>query len=329
MRTRRVVLGALAIGLAASLSFTAMLARDDMQPVEPEVATPLQIRANPSIEPFQGMGTWIDIYDDAAWKHPRRSVADMASRGVRTLYLQTSNYHRHSPFVFKDEILRFVDLAHAADLDIVAWYLPGFRDLALDEERSMAAIDLVTPDGNGFDGFGLDIESSEVSLASRRTSRLLKLSGRLRAFAGDTYPLGAIIPTPRRIDITDPTYWPGFPYPALAETYDAILPMTYYTFRVNGAAGAHRYTSSVISLLRSDVGSDQVPIHVIGGIASASGSAETAGFVRAIRVGGVIGASFYTFPSIDAEAWKALRKIGANPAEAPALPSLPSSPPSG
>jgi hypothetical protein len=250
----------------------------------------------------------------------------MAARGVRTLYLQTSNYHRHSPFMFKDGVVRFVDLAHDAGLEIVAWYLPGFRDLALDEQRSAAAIDLVTPDGERFDGFALDIESSEVSVPSRRTSRLLRLSDHLRALAGDTYPLGAIIPTPRRIDITDLDYWPGFPYPELAETYDAILPMTYYTFRVNGPAGAHRYTSSVISLLRSDVGSDQVPIHVIGGIASVSGNAETAAFVRAIREGGVIGASFYTFPSIDAEEWDALRRIQANPVEGPALPSL--SPPS-
>jgi hypothetical protein len=323
-----VALGALAIAVAAILSLAAVLWRDDGRSTAlgPGTPTPFRLRTNPSITPFQGMGTWIDIYDDAAWKHPRRSVTDMAARGVRTLYLQTSNYHRHSPFVFKDDLMRFVDLAHAAGLEIVAWYLPGFRDVALDEERSMAAIDLVTPDGEGFDGFALDIESSEVSDPSRRTSRLLKLSDHLRALAGHAYPLGAIIPTPRRIDITDQDYWPGFPYPELAETYDAILPMTYYTFRVNGPAGAHRYTSSVISLLRSDVGSDEVPIHVIGGIASDSGNAETAAFVRAVREGGVIGASFYTFPSIDAEEWDALRRIPANPVEDPALPSL--SPPS-
>lgn len=314
MRTRGIALGALAIVLGAFCSLTVVFARDEGQPVAPQaVATPVQLRANPSIAPFQGMGIWIDIYDDPAWKHPRQTVLDMAAQGVRTLYLETSNFNRHSPFVFKDEVTRFLDLAAEHGLNVVAWYLPGFRDLALDERRSMAAIDLVTPAGNAFDGFALDIESSEVSIASRRTNRLLRLSDRLRARAGETYPLGAIIPTPRRIDITDPGYWPGFPYPQLAETYDAILPMTYYTFRVHGPVAAHRYTSSVISLLRSDVGSDQVPIHVIGGIAAMSGDAETAAFVDAIRESGVIGASFYTFPLVSSEEWEALRGIPANP----------------
>ena len=322
MRTRGIALGALAIVLAAFLSLTGVFARDEERPIAPQAATPVQLRANPSIAPFQGMGTWIDIYDDPAWKHPRRTVLNMATQGVRTLYLETSNFHRHSPFVFKEEVIRFVDLAHEHGLSIVAWYLPGFRDLALDEQRSMAAIDLVTPDGNEFDGFALDIESSEVSRASRRTNRLLRLSDHLRARAGEAYPLGAIIPTPRRIDITDPDYWPGFPYPELAETYDAILPMTYYTFRVHGPSEARGYTSSVISLLRSDVGSDQVPIHVIGGIANMSGDAETAAFVHAIREGGVIGASFYTFPMIGFEEWEVLRGIPANPVGTPALPVL-------
>jgi hypothetical protein len=326
MRTRGIALGALAIVLAVILSLTAVIARDEERPVVPQAAAIVPIRIDPNLEPFRGMGTWVDIYDDPAWKHPRQTVVGMAAQGVRTLYLETSNFHRHSPFVFKDEVVRFVDLAHEHGLRIVAWYLPGFRDLALDERRSMAAIELVTPDGNSFDGFALDIESSEVRLASRRTSRLLRLSDHLRRLAGERYPLGAIIPTPRRIDITDPDYWPGFPYPELAHTYDAILPMTYYTFRVDGAVAAYKYTASVISLLRSDVGSDQLPIHVIGGIANMSGDAETAAFVHAIREKGVIGASFYTFPLIASAEWEVLREIPADVSLDPTVPSPAPSP---
>jgi hypothetical protein len=247
----------------------------------------------------------------------------MAAHGVRTLYLETSNFNRHDAFVFKDGVTRFVDAADAFGVQIVAWYLPGLRDVDRDFRRSRAAIRFETRDGNAFHGFALDIESSEVADPTHRTARLLRLSDRLRSFAGDAYPLGAIIPSPRRIDITDPHYWPGFPYAQLAAVYDAILPMTYYTYRVSGDAGAHGYVTSVIELLRGDVGDDRVPIHVIGGIANASSGAETRGFVHAVRERGVIGASFYTFPLIDASDWSSLDTIPTNPVGVPAMPVRP------
>jgi hypothetical protein len=322
MRNRKRALGALATALTISLALSALVARGG-DPGAPASGTPTAIRANPNIGPFRGMGTWVDLYDDPAWAHPRRAVEGMAARGVRTLYVETSNYSRSRAFVFKDGVTRFVDAAHAFGVRIVSWYLPGLRNVATDLRRARAAIRFQTPNGNAFDGFGLDIEASVVTDPAVRTARLLRLSNRLRAFAGDTYPLGAIIPSPRRIDVTDPHYWPGFPYAQLAEIDDAILPMTYYTYRESGGDAAHWYVSSVIDLIRSDVGNEQVPIHVIGGIANASSGAETRGFVHAVREHGVIGASFYTYPTTDARDWHELRTIPANPVEAPALPIHP------
>jgi hypothetical protein len=321
MRNRGPVLGALA-AFTILLALTAIVARG----VDPGMPAPVRstvIRANPNIGPFRGMGTWVDIYDDPSWAHPRRAVQGMAAQGVRTLYLETSNYSRNHAFVFKDGVTKFVDAAHAFGVQIVSWYLPGLRRVATDFRRARAAIRFVTPNGNAFDGFGLDIEASVVTDPASRTARLLRLSNLLRNAAGPTYPLGAIIPSPRRIDVTDPHYWPGFPYAQLAATYDAILPMTYYTYRVSGGAEAHWYVSSVIDLIRRDVGNDQVPIHVIGGIANASSGAETRGFVHAVREHGVIGASFYTYPTIDPSAWSELRNIPADPVGTPALPVRP------
>jgi hypothetical protein len=324
MRNRGTALGALAAVLTISLVVTALVARGG-DPGTTAVAGATAIRANPNIGPFRGLGTWVDIYDDPAWAHPRRAVQGMAARGVRTLYLETSNYNRNDAFVFKDGVTKFVDAAHAFGVQIVSWYLPGLRNVATDFRRARAAIRFVTPNGNAFDGFGLDIEASVVADPATRTARLLHLSNRLRNEGGATYPLGAIIPSPRRIDLTDPHYWPGFPYAELAAIYDAVLPMTYYTYRVSGGIGAHWYVSSVIDLIRGDVGNDQVPIHVIGGIANASSGAETRGFVHAVREHGVIGASFYTYPTTDAADWKELRTIPADPVETPALPVRPGS----
>lgn len=262
-----------------------------------------------TLDTYGGLGTWIDIYD-ASWDDPAAAVASMKAHGVRTLYLQTSNFNRHQPFVHADGVREFVDAAHAYGLSIVAWYLPGFRDVDLDVRRSVAAIRYRTPSGNAFDSFALDIESPTVRMPQARTRRLLSLSDRLRTAAGDEYPLGAIIPSPRAMQ-RNASYWPHFPYRQLAERYDVFLPMTYFTWRVSGPAGARSYTTGNIHIIREATGDPSVPIHVIGGIAGGANANETAGFVQAVRERGVIGASYYTFPLIRAGDWRSLSKIAA------------------
>jgi hypothetical protein len=258
---------------------------------------------------YRGLGTWIDIYDVRAWAHPGATLRAMRDRGVRTVYLQTSNFSRRRPFVFRDAVLRFLDAAARADVRVVAWYLPGFADVATDLRRTRAAIRLRTPAGNGFDSFALDIESPEVRRQGVRTRRLLKLSERIRGIAGPGYPLGAIVPSPHRVRL-DPWYWPSFPYRRLAGVFDVFLPMTYFTYRVSGREGAARYTGQNIGILRQETVGLDVPIHVIGGIASDASRQETRGFVDVVRARRAIGGSYYTFPMIRPEQWRVLRTIG-------------------
>jgi hypothetical protein len=287
---------------------------------EPVAAPPL--RENPVIAPFQGMGVWVDIYDDAAWADPARAVGGMASNGVRTLYLETSNFHRPFPFVDKPGVEAFVDAAHAEGLQIVAWYLPGFVDVGLDAKRSKAAIRFRTEAGNRFDGFALDIEAPDVSDAAVRTTRLLALSDRLRTFTGDAYPLGGIIPSPRGI-VVHKNYWPNFPYAALAAVYDAIMPMSYFTWHHPTGDSTHLYITQNIRIIRRETGSDQVPIHVIGGIAQDASAAQGTAFVNALRERGVIGGSYYTYPGVDGPEWEVLQQIPANTVQSPAMPVRP------
>ena len=44
------------------------------------------------VRSYRGLGTWVDLYDAKAWDHPASAVSDMRAHGVRTLYLETSNY---------------------------------------------------------------------------------------------------------------------------------------------------------------------------------------------------------------------------------------------
>jgi hypothetical protein len=261
-------------------------------------------------QPYEGLGTWIDIYDTGVWEHPMHAVGSMATHGIRTIYLQSSNYHRNRPFVHPEGVGAIVDAAHRRGLQVVAWYLPGFRDLPLDLHRAVRTIRFETDSGNGFDSFALDIESAEVRRPSLRTTRLLRMSAAIRRAAGAEYPLGAIVASPDRLVRTDPHFWPGFPWRELAEAYDVLLPMTYYTYRVEGPRAAARYTAQSVRIIRRQTSGLRVPIHVVGGISFDASGPETQGFVDTVLDRDVIGASYYTFPGITVDQWKALSALG-------------------
>jgi hypothetical protein len=85
-----------------------------------------------------------------------------------------------------------------------------------------------------------------------------------------------------------------------------MLPMTYYTYRVRGPADAAWYTAQNVQIIRKETSGMQVPIHVVGGISFDATGPETQGFVRTVEHKHVIGASYYTFPGITLDQWKAL-----------------------
>jgi hypothetical protein len=272
----------------------------------------LALRPNPAVGPFEGLGVWVDLYDTGAWSDPAAAVADMAAHGVKTLYLQTSNDQRPSAFVDPAGVRAFVDAGAADGVQVVAWYLPGLKDVATDLDRASQAIAFTTPAGHRFAGFALDIESQAVKDVPLRSKRLLRLSRQLRAAAGDGYPLGAIVPSPLAMR-HNRGYWPGFPWHPVSAIYDAFLPMTYFTFRTSGEGGARDYAAGCIRLLRRWVGSDRVAIHMIGGLAQDATAEETRGFVTATRDAGLIGASYYTWPGISAAQWAELASVPSNP----------------
>lgn len=292
------------VGVLGLVAVIALLAGRD----EASKASQPLVRANPVTGPFEGLGVWVDIYDEQAWNDPVGAIDTMVANGATTLYLQSSNADRIGPFVYRDETAAFIEAAHDRGVQVVAWYLPHLTDLVVDRARTRAAVSFATPRGDRFDGFALDIESALVRDPARRTERLVKLSTRLREIAGVRYPLGAIVPSPVRL-VDDEAYWPGFPWGDLARTYDAVLPMTYYTFRVRGPRGTLAYVTRAIDEIRAGVGSDRVPIHVIGGLARDATGPETGAFVRAVRDAGTIGASYYTLPFVTEEQWALLREV--------------------
>lgn len=260
-----------------------------------------------SLEMFRGLGTWIDIYDGGLMHHPRRTVRRASAKGVETIYVETANYHSPSPVMRRRKMAALIDFAHRRGLRVVAWYLPGFRDIDKDFRRSMRAIRFTTASGQRFDSFALDIESPLVDDPKRRTRRLLRLSDRLRRTVGKRYTLGAIIPSPRGMQLS-PSYWPGFPYKRLARQYDVILPMIYFTWRVSGYRPVYRYTARCFRIVRRETAQRKFPVHAIGGLADEVNGQEGRAFARAVTHKGAIGAGLYDFGTMGTEDWRSMRR---------------------
>lgn len=252
----------------------------------------------PSVMAYRGLGTWVDIYDDQAWDDPEGTVLAIAARGVHTLYLETCNFSCKNALFRPHRMARILTAAHALDMRVVAWYLPGFDKPVRDYNRSMRAIEFETPTGDRFDAFALDIEAKVVTSVSTRNARVLDLAEDLRAAVGPSYPLGAITP---------PWYWDWpFPYAGLAEHVDVFLPMAYSSFRVSGARATHTDIVRNIEAVRQGTGRRNIPIHLIGGIADGLNKGETRAVVRAAREHGLFGISLYDYFTSSAEDWTQL-----------------------
>lgn len=256
---------------------------------------------------YRGLATWVDVYDAASWANPEGTVERMRARGIVTIFLETSSYRRLDDVFRPDRVARFLDAAHERGLRVVAWYLPSFANLRRDLRRSLAAVFFEAPSGARFDSFALDIESSLVRSPARRTARLLRLASGIRVAAGDGYPLGAIIPSPRAMELL-PAYWPGFPYAELASLFDVFLPMAYFSYRTRDEAAAGAYVARSLEILREEAGN--TPVHAIGGVASRSGLGQVRGFVEAACAGGVIGLSLYDFETTRPRQWDELARPG-------------------
>jgi hypothetical protein len=254
---------------------------------------------------YTGLATWVDLYDPRVLARPETAVAAMARHGVQTLFLQTSNYQMRQDVVRPDRIGRFVEAAHAQGLQVVAWYVPSFANLARDKRRALAAIDFESRSGEQFDSFALDIEATVVRSPPVRSARLVLLANRLRAAAPDL-TLGAIVPSPRGMQLL-PRYWPLFPFEQLAQAFDVFLPMGYFTYRTHEPARSGSYTRRNLALLREATGNPALPIHVIGGLARAASPAQVREFVKAARAGQALGSSLYDFADTTARQWLVLR----------------------
>jgi hypothetical protein len=250
----------------------------------------------------------IQLVRDLGHAGALRLIDDLARHGVRTLFVQTGNSTSNSAIFDRSAQEVFLRAAHARGMKVVARYLPDMADIGFDLGRVTQAIRFETSDGQHFDAFALDIESTTISHESDRNHALDMLSKKIRGVVGPSYPLGAIIPAPVSL-AKKSGFWDTFPYASIAQTYDVFLPMGYYTFDGRGTATAAADSLANVRILRAQQGCASVPIHLIGGLAEQSTPAEVRAFADAARKSGCIGASLYGWVGTTATDWKELRGI--------------------
>lgn len=261
-----------------------------------------------SLEPYRGLGTWVDVYD---WSRsytngaPTVGPADvdrMADLGVQTLYLQVSKADSTTDLVDADLLQPILDRAEQRGVRVVAWYLPTLADPARDLQRLVAAAGLPS-----VDGLAVDIESRDVGDVGERNRRLVELSAAVRqALPGRT--IGAIVLPPVVLEVVNPNYWPGFPYRDLAPHYDVWLTMGYWTNRKaeSGYRDAYRYTRENVDRLRANLGAI-VPVHPIGGLGAHTTAADVEAYRRAAVDTASLGGSLYDWRTTGADAWPGLQ----------------------
>jgi hypothetical protein len=262
--------------------------------------------ADPSV--FGGLGTWVDIYDGAVYRAPEATAARIAVRGVTTVWVETANYRASADVVKAPQLGRFVEALHSLGVRVVAWYLPGHVDPALDTRRALAMLSFRTRNGQAFDGIGLNIEGTALKNVALRSRRAVSLARRVGQEAGET-PLAVIPFNPRGLE-RRPSTWPRFPWAELAEVSDAFAPMAYTGGAFKGFDATYGYVTRAIRLLRFQTGNPDVAIHVAGGVANRLGPEELAGFAAAVSDdGGTIGVSLYDWTTTPPGHWRVLASL--------------------
>ena len=267
------------------------------------VAAPLAPTGAFSYAPYQGLGTWADVYDwSAAYGGSAFGLADIdraASLGVQTLFLQTGRADNPAPVLEESTVHRLIARAHADGMRVVGWFLPYLDDPQSDLDHLLAAAQLPV------DGLAVDIESRSVDDVNERNTRLVNLSAALRAaLPGEV--VSAIVLPPVIMEDINPNYWPDFPWAGIAPYYDVWQPMDYWSFRTGYWRSAYNYTAVDIDRVRAHIGNPGAPVHPIGGVADTTTPDDVAGMVQAAAERGCLGGSLYDYRTTGDDLWPVL-----------------------
>lgn len=244
---------------------------------------------------FAGTGLWVDIYDETI-KDPQFVVEEAVAHGIQTIYVETSNYHSPADVMYPNQIREMISLAHANSIKVVPWYLPGYRNIALDRRRFAAAINVGGADP--IDGLGVDIEADIVRNRQLRANRAAAMVQWLRATYPDL-PMAGIVPRDAL------AWWRIFPYATIRANTDAMLPMC-YTSRYLTPAQTTAMAAACVTTIQEQTGDPAAPVHVIAGVTDFLKPRLLVAAARGAKSAGAMGFSLYNLETTTPAGWRAI-----------------------
>ena len=309
----------------------------------PAPADPPKRAAAATLDPYRGLGTWVDKLD---WSNlygknkPAVTLAtidQIAAAGIQTIYLQIPSYQITSPDIYEPErLLPLIDRAHALGMYVVGWYFPAFLDVNTDLRKVVAMANL------DIDGIQIDIEKSDFATLKDitvRNARLSEFNRSIRSLLpGRMVTTDVIAPTwmdgqigrwawPNYPPASRAANWPGFPYAELVATYDLTALQVYWTENSanSGWRDSQVFTLENMNRMRAYAGRPDYPVQAIGGVYTAKSPLnDLIGYAEAARAAGSFGVSLYDWTTTPASWWPAL--WGLRSAIDPRFPA-PASPP--
>ncbi len=106
-RTR--IIGA---ALGAAIALPAAAFAPEQPPEVNKPAPEAGVEFVSKIDAYDGLASWVDMYNKGPWKYPKRTAKRMAERGTKTLFLQTSNYRKKSDIYKPRAMSKLLEASH-------------------------------------------------------------------------------------------------------------------------------------------------------------------------------------------------------------------------
>ena len=291
----------------------------------PAPADPPKRVAAGTLDPYRGLGAWVDRLD---WSNlfgknkPAVTLAtidQMADAGIQTIYIQIPHWQTTPDIYELDRLQPLIDRAHARGMYVVGWYLPFLFDVNTDLRKVVAMANL------DIDGIQIDIEPSGLAAMANvnlRNARLTEFNRSLRSLLPGRIISADIVPPtwmdgqvdrwswPNYPAKTRPLFWGGpFPYAEIVATYDLVALQLYWTENSanSGWRDAQVFVTENMNRMRAYSGRPDYPIQAIGGVNTAKSPLnDVIGYADAAKATGSFGFSFYDWTTTPAAWWPAM-----------------------
>lgn len=226
-----------------------------------------------------GAGIWVNL-----WHYPEGNLdtycSQLRAHGIRNLFLQTSRSNTEA-IRDRQKLGEVIEACHRHNIRVIAWSFATLVDPVADADKMVEAARFLSPAGESIDAVAPNLETHLEAW------RVEKYSQHLRKSLGKHYPMIAVVFSP----LNRAPQVAATPWKVLAEYYDVIAPMAYWSGK-HQKLSAHEYTLATVQKVRQLCGRSNVEVHVIGD-GMGTGARDIHQFLLACKAAEATSASLY------------------------------------